>query len=135
MHRIFGELRQRQLIMEKINNPIYTPTHTQLSLERSSKFLSQLDDEKMKRLELMLYEIRSEINTTNQCFLSMDGSNVLPLCVAPYYEDNESGITEEFAHKAPVLLDCFFTNYKFEWDLTTMRVSKAQLTGLLIGSC
>lgn len=51
-----------------------------------------------------------------------DGASILPLCVVPFYGDSEEMDTDEFAHKAPVLLDCFYENYKFEWDLTTQRV-------------
>lgn len=95
-----------------------------LSLELSSKFLSQLDDEKIKRLERMLHLIRTDINNNGNCMLQ-DGLNILPLCVVPYYEDKLVEISEmgEFSHKAPVLLDCFFENYTLEsWDLTTKMV-------------
>lgn len=50
-----------------------------------------------------------------------DGASILPLCIVPYYGDSEID-SGEFAHKAPVLLDRFYENYKFEWDLTTKRV-------------
>lgn len=92
----------------------------QLSLELSSKFLSQLDEAKSKRLETMLHEIRVQINKNRHCMLK-DGASILPLCIVPYYGDSDR-MDGEFAHKAPVLLDCFYENYKFEWDLTTQRV-------------
>lgn len=69
----------------------------------------------------MLDEIRIQINKNRHCFLK-DGASILPLCIVPYYGDNEQVDSDEFAHKAPVLLDCFYENYKFEWDLTTKRV-------------
>lgn len=94
-----------------------------LSLELSSKFLSQTDETKLKRLELMLHQIRSEINKNQHCMIH-DGSNVLPLSVVPHYEDNEWEISDngEFAHKAPVLLETIFSRKWENWDLTTMRV-------------
>jgi hypothetical protein len=95
-----------------------------LSLELSSKFLSQLDDGKLKRLEEMLNLIRTEINKNGNCMLR-DGQNCIALCVVPFYETKLAEIEEmgEFSHKAPVLLDCFYENYTFEsWDLTTKMV-------------
>jgi hypothetical protein len=90
----------------------------------SSKFLSQLDDVKTKRLEMMLDEIRLQINKNRHCMLK-DGASILPLCVVPYYGESEDVDNIEFAHKAPVLLDCFYENYKWDsanGDLTTKRV-------------
>lgn len=69
---------------------------------------------------MMLDEIRIQINKNRHCMLK-DGASILPLCIVPYY-DNDQIDNDEFAHKAPVLLDCFYENYKFEWDLTTKRV-------------
>ncbi|CRK95512.1 CLUMA_CG008981, isoform A [Clunio marinus] len=92
-----------------------------LSLELSSKFLSQLDDSKARRLENMLDEIRIQINLKRHCMLK-DGASILPLCIVPYYGDCDQIENTEFAHKAPVLLDCFYEDYKFEWDLTTRRI-------------
>lgn len=71
----------------------------------------------------MLDEIRIQINKNRHCMLK-DGASILPLCVVPYYGDGDDIDNGEFAHKAPVLLDCFYENYKFEWDLTTKRVRK-----------
>jgi hypothetical protein len=52
-----------------------------------------------------------------------DGASILPLCIIPYYGDGDQiKDNGEFAHKAPVLLDCFYEEYKFDWDLTTKRV-------------
>ncbi|KAG5669007.1 hypothetical protein PVAND_016910 [Polypedilum vanderplanki] len=95
-----------------------------LSLELSSKFLSKLDETKLKRLELMLDKIRTDINNYGNCMLR-DENNILPLCVVPYYEDKLIEINEmgEFSHKAPVLLDCFFENFTLSsWDLTTKMI-------------
>lgn len=78
----------------------------------------------MKRLETMLDDIRIQINKNRHCMIK-DGASILPLCIVPYYGDNEVD-SSEFAHKAPVLLDCFYENYKFEWDLTTKRVSDSK---------
>jgi hypothetical protein len=69
----------------------------------------------------MLDEIRIQINATGHCMLK-DGASILPLCIVPFYADADTVDNGEFAHKAPVLLDCFYENYKFEWDLTTKRV-------------
>lgn len=108
-------------------NSCYRKLIAQLSLELSSKFLSQLDESKSKRLSFMLDEIRTEINKNRHCMLR-DGAAILPLCIVPCYGDGEQiGDNDEFAHKAPVLLDCFYENYKFEWDLTTKRVSKSKI--------
>lgn len=94
----------------------------QLSLELSSKFLSQLDEVKFKRLEVMLHEIRIQINKNRYCMLT-DDEDFLPLSIIPYYGDYDNICdSDEFAHKAPVLLDSFYETYKFEWDLTTKRV-------------
>lgn len=71
----------------------------------------------------MLDEIRIQINKNKHCMLR-DGASILPLCIIPYYGVNELIDNDEFAHKAPVLLDCFYENYQFEWDLTTKRVSE-----------
>lgn len=68
----------------------------------------------------MLDEIRIQINKNRHCMLK-DGASILPLCIIPYYGDHEQ-MEDEFAHKAPVLLDEFYESYKFEWDLTTKRV-------------
>lgn len=68
----------------------------------------------------MLDEIRIQINKNRHCMLK-DGASILPLCIIPYYADCDLD-SDEFAHKAPVLLDCFYETYKFEWDLTTKRV-------------
>lgn len=74
----------------------------------------------MKRLETMLDDIRTQINKNRHCMLR-DGASILPLCVVSYYGDKDDDCSE-FVHKAPVLLDSFYDNYKFEWDLTTKRV-------------
>lgn len=72
---------------------------------------------------MMLEEIRVQINQKRHCMLK-DGASILPLCIVPYYGDSDQMENDEFAHKAPVLLDCFYENYKFEWDLTTKRVCR-----------
>lgn len=96
-----------------------------MSLELSSKFLSDMDKEKSSRLENILYHIRNDINARGHCMVR-DGQNMLSLCVVPsFYEDklNEIENLGELAHKAPVLLDCFLENYAFDsWDLTTQKV-------------
>lgn len=54
----------------------------------------------------------------------MDGDSILPLCVVPYFDcDDTMSDDVEYGHKAPVLLDCFNQKYNFEWDLTVKRVS------------
>lgn len=91
----------------------------------SSKFLSKLDENgNEKRLENMLYRIRTDINKNGHCMMK-DGQNMLSLCVVPFYEEKFDEIDSmgELDHKAPVLLDCFFENYALDsWDLTTKKV-------------
>jgi hypothetical protein len=72
----------------------------------------------------MLVRIRTDINKDGHCMLR-DGFNMLSLCVVPYYEEKLDEIESigELAHKAPVILDCFFEKYSFKsWDLTTQKV-------------
>ena len=71
----------------------------------------------------MLDEIRIQINGKGHCMLK-DGNSILPLCIIPCFEDVEIKDNSEYSHKAPVLLDCFYDDYKFDWDLTTKRVSR-----------
>jgi hypothetical protein len=75
----------------------------------------------------MLDEIRIQINEKRHCML-IDGNSILSLCIIPCYGDGDLGDqikdNGEFAHLAPVLLDCFYDNFGFKnWDLTTKRVS------------
>lgn len=82
----------------------------------------------------MLDEIRIEINRNKHCMLR-DGASILPLCIVPYYGESEQIDNDEFAHKAPVLLDCFYENYQFEWDLTTKRVSAWIIHEMFLFTC
>lgn len=98
---------------------------TQLSLELSSKFLSKLDDDKAKRLENMLYRIRTDVNARGSCMLQDGQENLLSLCIVPFYEDKLDEIENmgNLAHKSPALLDSFLENYALNsWDLTTQKV-------------
>lgn len=73
---------------------------SQLSLELSSKFLSQLDETKATRLETMLDDIRVQINE-KRYFMIKDGASILPLCIVSRYDSDNEVDSGEFAHKAP----------------------------------
>jgi hypothetical protein len=82
----------------------------------------------------MLVRIRTDINKDGHCMLR-DGFNMLSLCIVPYYEEKLDEIESigELAHKAPVVLDCFFEKYAFHsWDLTTQKVGIQFLTHILL---